>query len=148
MNPKNADKYIRDKRSPVPKSEAVSRVMSSNKAKNTSPELILRKAIYSAGLRGYRLHSKKVLGKPDIIFVKKKIAIFVDGCFWHGCKKHASVPRTNVLFWKEKIARNKERDKEVNRKLRKDGWKVSRIWEHELKNIPALIHSIVKKIND
>ena len=94
--------YIRDKRSPLPKSEAVSRVMSANRAKNTKPEIILRKALWSADLRGYRLHPKNIPGRPDIAFTSKKLAIFVMGCFWHRCPKCGyPLPKNNQQFWKE-----------------------------------------------
>ncbi|MGA7193765.1 MAG: DNA mismatch endonuclease Vsr [Anaerolineales bacterium] len=72
------------------------------------------------------------LGKPDFVFPKRKIALFVDGCFWHGCPKHSSAPKSNRRFWMKKLKANKERDKFVNRELRKSGWKVVRVWEHEL----------------
>jgi DNA mismatch endonuclease (patch repair protein) len=77
--------YKTDKRSPIPKTEAVSRVMSANKAKNTIPEILLRRMLYANGLRGYRVHYKKVPGRPDVCYVSKKIALFVNGCFWHRC---------------------------------------------------------------
>ena len=76
--------YFRDKRSPTPKNETVSRVMSANKAKNTGPEVKLRKKLREIGLIDYKLHSPKITGKPDIAFNKKKLAVFVNGCFWHG----------------------------------------------------------------
>lgn len=79
--------YSRDKRSPVPKNDTVSRVMSANRAKNSKPEVRLRKALWHAGLKGYRLHHKRIPGRPDISFVGKKLAIFVHGCFWHRCPK-------------------------------------------------------------
>ena len=75
--------YVRDKRSPVPKSEAASRVMSANRGRDTGPELRLRRALWAAGRRGYRLHYKKAPGRPDIAYPSRKIAIFVHGCFWH-----------------------------------------------------------------
>jgi DNA mismatch endonuclease (patch repair protein) len=71
--------------------------------------------------------------KPDFVFQKSKIAMFVDGCFWHGCPKHATQPKTNAAFWREKIARNQARDRQVNRLLRAKGWKVVRVWEHALR---------------
>lgn len=79
--------------------------------------------------------------KPDFVFQKSKTALFVDGCFWHGCPRHATKPKTNAKFWREKIARNKARDRRVNRLLRARGWKVIRVWEHELvrKNLPRLL---------
>lgn len=84
--------YVRDKRSPVPKSEATSRVMSANRGRDTGPELLLRRALRAAGHRGYRLHYKKAPGRPDISYVSRKIAIFVHGCFWH--RLAVSVART------------------------------------------------------
>ena len=97
--------YIRDKRSPVPLNANVSRVMSSNKAKNTKPELRLRKALYAGGVRGYRINWKKVPGKPDIAFPGRKISIFINGCYWHRCPYcKLSLPKTNTEFWKEKFS--------------------------------------------
>lgn len=71
--------------------------------------------------------------RPDFVFPKRKTAVFVDGCFWHGCPKHATQPRTNAKFWREKIAGNRARDRRVNSALRKRGWTVVRVWEHELR---------------
>ncbi len=115
-----------------------SEVMSLIRSKNTKPEIALRKlvsaAAYPLGYR-YRLHYKKLPGRPDIAFVSKKIALFVDGSFWHGyrLKNGQALPRK---YWLPKIKRNMERDKEINRALRKMGWKVVRIWEHDLKKNP------------
>lgn len=139
--------YVRDKRSPVPKSENVSRVMSANKAKDTKPEILLRKALWKAGLRGYRLHYKKVPGRPDIAFVSKKIAIFVHGCFWHRCPHcDYSLPKNNRKFWEKKFKKNVERDKRKIRELRKLEWKVFVIWECKdlesklLQNLKNIVH--------
>jgi len=74
----------------------------------------------------------RCLVKPDFVFPKSKLAVFVDGCFWHGCPRHFIRPRGNAAFWRKKIAANKARDRLVNRTLRRQGWKVLRIWEHEL----------------
>ena len=113
--------------------------MSQIKSRDTKPELTLRKLLYSGGLRNYRLHSKKIIGKPDIVFPKLKIIIFIDGCQWHKCKKHYVPPKTNVTFWSKKINQNIKRDIIVNKHLKKLGWKVIRIWEHDLKkNQPFL----------
>ncbi len=145
----NSDiEYSRDKRSPVPKSETVSRVMSANRAKNTSPELTLRKRLWSVGHKGYRLHYKKIPGRPDITFISKKVAIFVNGCFWHRCPHCSySLPKTNTDFWKEKFKRNKRRDEEKERELNKRGWKVLVIWECELKkNIESVINRVRKSL--
>jgi DNA mismatch endonuclease (patch repair protein) len=72
-------------------------------------------------------------GKPDFIFPKQRLAVFVDGCFWHGCRWHCRMPKSRRNYWKPKIARNKKRDREVTRQLRRCGWKVFRVWEHALK---------------
>lgn len=99
----------------------------------TAPELALRKVLHKAGYR-YRLNGGCDLpGTPDVVLRRFSLAIFVDGCFWHGCRQHGSVPKTNTHFWMAKILRNRERDKEVDRSLASLGWKVCRVWEHELK---------------
>ena len=87
-------------------------------------------------------------GKPDFVFPKLKLAVFVDGCFWHGCPKHATWPKTRAAFWLAKITGNKARDRRVNYALRKRGWKVVRIWEHELarKNEPRLLRRLEKYV--
>lgn len=82
-------------------------------------------------------------GKPDIVLPRYKVAIFVDGCFWHNCPMHGSLPETNKSFWKNKIARNVERDNEVNALLEQNGWRVIRIWEHEIKQS---IEKVVEEI--
>lgn len=101
-----------------------------NKDTELAMILILRKYHIS----GWR-RNQVVLGKPDFIFPKPKIALFVDGCFWHGCPlpKHSNLPKNNQEFWAKKLQQNKDRDKFVTRELRKLGWKVIRVWEHELK---------------
>lgn len=108
--------------------------MSMIRGKNTTPEITLRKLLFSKGLRGYRLSG--LSGKPDIIYPKYKIAIFIDGCFWHKCPQHFKQPATCKEFWTKKIDGNVKRDKEVNRILNGEGWTVLRFWEHEIeKNI-------------
>jgi DNA mismatch endonuclease (patch repair protein) len=121
--------------------------MSRIRAKNTGPEVKLRKLLYTGDIRGYRIHYK-LPGKPDIVFVKKKIAIFIDGCFWHKCPEDFQEPETRKEFWMKKIHSNVERDKKVNEQLRNDGWKVIRIWEHEIKKDPdAVIEKIRNKLS-
>lgn len=105
--------------------------MSRIKRKNTRPEMALRHALWAAGLR-YRLQHP-VTGKPDIAFPGAKVAVFVDGCFWHGCPEHGTKPATNADFWRRKIAKNQARDVKVTAGLVSDGWHVMRFWEHELK---------------
>ena len=126
--------YIRDKRSPVPLNENVSRVMSSNKAKNTKPELRLRKALYAEGIRGYRLNWKKAPGRPDIAFPGKKIAIFINGCYWHRCPHcELPLPKTNKEFWEEKFDKNIKRDIKKEKELLDLGWIVLVFWECKIK---------------
>ena len=121
-----------------------SRIMSSIRGKNTSPEVRLRKQLWKEGLRGYRLH-KNLPGKPDVIFTKRRLAVFVDGDFWHGhnWKKLGKVPPSG--FWREKIRRNIERDKSVNKKLQKLGWRVVRFWEHKVNDNPTKCIQTIKK---
>jgi DNA mismatch endonuclease (patch repair protein) len=99
---------------------------------NDSTELKFLKLLRVNKITGWR-RNQSVFGRPDFLFKKEKIAVFVDGCFWHGCKKCRTIPKQNHLFWVKKIARNVERDGEVKRKLKREGWKVVRIWEHDLK---------------
>jgi len=106
--------------------------MSRIKGKNTKPEMLLRKALWAKGFR-YRLHAK-IQGKPDVVFISQRVAIFVDGCFWHGCPLHSVKPKSNRKFWEDKLKSNRIRDKRVTASLRQQGWKVIRIWEHEIKN--------------
>lgn len=111
------------------------KLMSLIKGKNTKPELIVRKLLYSMGFR-YRLHIGTLPGKPDITLTKYKTVILVNGCFWHFHKNcpNGHIPKTNTEYWNTKIARNIERDKENKLKLKKLGWKVIVIWECEVKN--------------
>ena len=133
--PKDKDKYIRDGRAPIPKKEVTSKVMSSIRAKNTKPELMLRKALWAAGIRGYRLHWKKAPGRPDICFPGRKIAIFVHGCFWHRCPHcQPSLPKSHSKFWKEKFKKNVERDERKETLLKEANWKVFTVWECQLKD--------------
>lgn len=109
--------------------------MSRVTAKNTKPELTLRKYLFSKGYR-YRLHRKDLPGKPDIVLPKYKTVIFVHGCFWHGhsCKKGKNLPKQNRSFWQKKIKNNTIRDKNNIYNLERIGWKVLIIWECEIKN--------------
>ena len=136
--------YIRDGRSPIPKKEITSRVMSSIRGKDTKPELRLRKALFNGGLSGYRLHWKKAPGRPDISYPGAKIAIFVNGCYWHRCPHcKPGFPKTHIRFWKEKFQKNVERDKRKTRELRSQGWKVKVIWECQIRdNLAKYIESI------
>lgn len=106
--------------------------MSRNKGRNTRPELQLRSALHRVGLR-FRIHRRDLPGAPDIVFTSARVAVFVDGCFWHGCPIHGASPKTNEEFWASKLTRNKQRDREVDCQLAELGWNVIRIWEHEVR---------------
>ena len=110
------------------RSDVMSRIHGSG---NRDTELALAKLFRRHKIIGWR-RNQKIFGKPDFVFPKLKLAVFVDGCFWHGCPKHATQPKNNRAFWKNKFARNKERDRIVNRTLRQRGWNILRIWQHEL----------------
>jgi DNA mismatch endonuclease (patch repair protein) len=112
--------------------EKRSEVMSRIKGKgNKDTELAMIQILRSNHISGWR-RNQAVLGKPDFVFPKNKVALFVDGCFWHSCPKHSNMPKNNQEFWQEKLQKNKDRDKFVTRELKKSGWKVIRVWEHEL----------------
>ena len=104
---------------------------------NKATEMRLIEIFKKLGIKGWR-RKYPLLGKPDFTFPLKKIAVFVDGCFWHCCPVHGSIPKTNKQFWQKKLNRNIERDNEVNAELDEKGWLVIRIWQHELKNIDAI----------
>ena len=97
---------------------------------NRATELALVQTFRAHGITGWRRH-QSVFGKPDFVFSKLRLAMFVDGCFWHGCPLHCRVPASNRSYWLQKVGRNKIRDQLVNRKLRGGGWRVVRIWEHD-----------------
>lgn len=122
-------------------SEGRSRNMAAIKNRDTGPEIKLRKALFAAGLR-FRLR-EKLIGSPDMVFVRQKVAIFVDGCFWHGCPDCYKKPVSNKEFWEKKVETNKKRDRVVNEELQKEGWRVLRVWEHSIKTD---VHSEVEKI--
>ena len=121
--------------------------MSSNKAKNTKPELKLRKALYADGIRGYRLNWKKGPGRPDIAFPGRKISIFINGCYWHRCPYcELSLPKTNTDFWKKKFEKNIKRDKKKEKELLDLGLIVLVFLECKIKtNIKDCINKI--KVN-
>ncbi len=122
-----------DNRNPPPSSEVTSKVMRANKGKGTGPELILRRALREAGLGGYRLNWKKAPGRPDIAYPGRKVAIFVNGCFWHRCPHcDLPLPKSHTEFWKQKFDRNVERDERKREELRDQGWKVLTVWECEI----------------
>lgn len=118
---------------PFPSSEAARNRMKAARQRDTSAEMALRSALHRKGLR-YRVDVSPLKGirrRADVVFRPVKVAIFVDGCFWHGCPIHGTWPKANAEFWQQKIERNKERDADTDQRLIEAGWKVIRIWEHE-----------------
>jgi len=109
------------------RSEQMARIRGSD----TSPEIALRKALWARGLR-YQLRVRAVTSRPDIAFVRGRVAVFVDGCFWHGCPIHYARPRSRESFWSAKLVANIDRDSRQSIVLEAAGWKVVRLWEHEL----------------
>lgn len=114
---------------PTPKSELVSQQMSRMPRQNTKPELVLRRELHARGLR-FRIHAK-LPGRPDLVFTRAKIAVFVDGCFWHGCSEHGVLPKNNREWWRAKIDGNVLRDRAKDEALAGLGWDVIHVWEHE-----------------
>ena len=110
------------------RSERMSRIRGKG---NKTTELRLVSVFRANRISRWRRGSKLV-GRPDFVFPKLRLAVFVDGCFWHGCPRHDNKPASNTLFWQRKIARNRQRDRQVNRVLKAKGWRVLRVWEHEL----------------
>lgn len=110
-----------------------SRIMSRVRSKgNRATELAMIAILRRHSITGWRRH-QPLFGSPDFVFPKLRVAIFVDGCFWHSCPRHATMPASNFGFWQRKLARNKARDLLVGRTLRSQGWRVLRLWQHELK---------------
>ena len=127
--------YKRDGRAPIPNKESTSRAMSANKGKSTKPEIAFRKLLFEKGYRGYRVNYQKLPGTPDIVYLKHRIAIFINGCYWHRCPYcNLASPKTHEEFWKDKFLKNIERDRKNYDVLISMGWKVMIIWECEIKN--------------
>ena len=123
----------------VETSEATRRRMSRQARRDTRPELMLRRELHRRGLR-YRVHRRPlpaVRREADVVFSRQRVAVFVDGCWWHRCPEHATVPKTNTAWWQEKLDRNVARDRETDRLLTDAGWQVIRIWEHETPSAAA-----------
>ncbi len=108
-----------------------SALMSRIRGRNTAPETILRKALWAQGMR-YRIHARTPVGRPDVVFPGRRVAVFIDGCFWHGCPEHYVRPRTRNAFWDAKLADNVARDRRQTLELETQGWRVLRVWEHEV----------------
>jgi len=126
--------------------EVRSRVMSAIRSKgNKETELRLAKILQRAGLAGWRRH-QLLPGRPDFLFPKARLALFIDGCFWHGCPRHGQTPASNEAYWLPKLLANRTRDRRVDRELRALGWKVIRVWEHELNTEGRLVKRLERAL--
>ncbi len=122
--------------------------MSKVRNRDSKSEIYFRKALWRAGFR-YRKNPTKKFGKPDLVLKKHRAVIFIDSCFWHGCKLHCRLPKTRKEYWTEKISRNAKRDKEVAQYYRRIGWKIFRIWEHDIqKNTKKAVEMIEKTLKN
>ena len=121
-------------RPPAASNAAVRRRMQATRGRDTAPELAVRRELHRRGLR-YRVDHPLADASPrrraDAVFPRARLALYIDGCFWHGCVEHGKRPRTNDGYWADKLARNQERDRDTDRRLRDAGWTVLRVWEHE-----------------
>ena len=133
-----ADVFTESKRS-----EVMSRIRGRG---NKGTELVLVRAFREHRITGWRRHVA-IPGRPDFVFRRQRVAVFVDGCFWHLCPKHSSIPETRRAFWLGKLSANKARDRLVTRTLRKKGWRVVRVWEHELRSPGRVIARIRRALS-
>lgn len=122
-----------------------SEIMSRVKSRDSKIESLFRRELWKRGFR-YRKSYSRYFGKPDVVLKRHKAVIFVDSCFWHGCSKHCRIPATQKNYWLGKIAGNKKRDKEVTKHYKTEGWKVFRIWEHELRNSKQKVDEIAAQL--
>lgn len=140
--------------SPSALSAEVSARMKRVRQRDTKPEMLVRSAVHGLGLR-YFVDRRPVGGirsRADLVFPTHKVAVFIDGCFWHGCPQHATWPKSNAAFWRDKIGANKNRDRETDRKLKAEEWTVIRVWEHEdpeecAEKIAAAVRSSTSRAN-
>ena len=118
---------------PLTRSEQMARI----RGVNTSPERVLRRALWQSGIR-YRLHLRTPHGRPDLVLTRQRVAVFIDGCFWHGCPEHYVYPRTQQEFWLRKLSENVRRDCTQTLAFEHAGWRVCRLWEHEVFEDPRV----------
>lgn len=134
---------------PMPSSAAATTVMRANRWRDTHPEVALRSDLHRRGLRFRKRHTIRLDGRrwtqPDVVFTRAKVAVFVDGCFWHRCPEHGTAPKANSGYWGPKLDRNVARDRDTDRQLRERGWLVIRAWEHERPaDIADQVHAAVR----
>ena len=123
-----------------------SRLMSRIRSANTGLEENFRRLLRKAGIRGYVRSPNNIIGRPDFVFRRHRLAVFLDSCFWHGCSRHLRMPRSRLSYWNKKIALNRRRDRRQSRLLRGLGWCVLRVWEHELKTPAKVLAKISEKL--
>lgn len=129
---------------PRPSSTTVSKIMRANRSRDTSPEIALRRAFRSIGIRGARYAYKGAPGRPDIAYPRERVAVFVHGCFWHRCPMcRLPLPKSNVAYWREKFWRNKERDRRKRKELERAGWRVFEVWECDIREDSRACASII-----
>lgn len=139
------DKLVNGSFGAVPQTH--SRRMGAIRSKgNLTTEARFRAMLIRAGVRGWTMQTNSIRGKPDFYFPNNKVAVFIDGCFWHGCPQCGHVPSVNRPFWKAKIERNRQRDRDIEEHLRKIGIKILRFWEHELRHTPQECILLVLKV--
>lgn len=115
---------------------------------NRTTELRLKAILVQRAISGWKVHDEDILGIPDFFFPKERVAVFVDGCFWHGCPKCGHIPKTNRAYWRAKIARNRARDSRLARQLRRQRFSVVRVWECDLRTRPSTcLRRIVRALN-
>jgi DNA mismatch endonuclease (patch repair protein) len=126
------------------RSEQMSRI----RGKDTSPERLLRSALWRAGLR-FRLQARTPHGRPDVVFARARVAVFIDGCFWHGCPEHYVRPRTRNDFWSAKLLENVVRDRRQTLQLEAEGWRICRFWEHQVfESLPEVVDTVRSALHD
>jgi DNA mismatch endonuclease, patch repair protein len=133
---------------PAPADAATSKRMSRNRKRDTRPERAVRSALHARGLRfrvDHRLVLEELAVRPDIVFTRARLAVFIDGCFWHACPEHGTAPARNVEYWTPKLRRNVERDRRVDRALAAAGWTVLRAWEHEA--LDSVVHRVLAALD-
>lgn len=129
------------------------RTMQANRSRDTKPEVLVRSVLHRAGLRfrkDRRIVVQKTSVRADVVFPRQRLALFIDGCFWHGCPEHLQWPKANAAWWRAKIERNQTRDREVDAALLESGWTVVRAWEHEppeavLRNVQSALETHANK---
>jgi DNA mismatch endonuclease, patch repair protein len=127
-------------RKPLTRSEQMARI----RGQNTGPERLLRSALWAAGLR-FRIHAVTPVGRPDVVFPGRRLAVFIDGCFWHGCPLHYVRPRSRLDHWEGRLRANVDRDRRQTLELESLGWCVLRVWEHEVyEELPEVVQQVQK----